>query len=90
MDLFHLRSVLLWVDRNELPQVAQTRQSNLQLISTTRKESAIVFLFQQTNFSSRMILESELRWENCATRPDVGVSLSKTNRAAEIESMAVR
>jgi hypothetical protein len=56
MDLFHLRSVLLWVDVDELPQVAQARQSNFQLISTTRKESATVIAFQQTYFSARAFL----------------------------------
>jgi len=28
MDFCHLRSVLLWVDVDELPQLVQTRQSN--------------------------------------------------------------
>jgi len=56
MDLFHLRSVLLWVDVDELPQLAQTRQSNFQLISITQMESATVIAFQQTYFLVQTVL----------------------------------
>jgi len=78
MDLFHLRSVLLWVDVDELPQVVQARQSNFQLISTTRKgECDCNCVSANLFFDARDFKKRRVMWEIEMKSSDSGVSAKR-------------